>query len=47
LLGGEDSKCKILVVDPMLNIVYKQEYKQAGIDGEINRLLDKLSGGQK
>lgn len=46
-LGGEDSKCKVLVVDPALNIVYKQEYKQAGINSEIKPLLDKLSGGQK
>lgn len=46
-LGGEDSKCKVLVVDPALKVVYKQEYKQAGIDSEIKQLLDKLSGGQK
>ncbi len=46
-LGGEDSKCKVLIVDPALNIVYKQEYKQASIDSEIKPLLDKLSGGQK
>lgn len=31
-LGGEDSKCMVLVVDPALNIVYKQKYKQTGID---------------
>ena len=42
-----DSKCKILVVDPALNIVYKQEYKQTAIDSEIKPLLDKLSSGQK
>ena len=46
-LGGEDSKCKILVVDPALKVVYKQEYKQAGIASEIKPLLDELSGGQK
>lgn len=46
-IGGEDSKCMVLVVDPALNIVYKQEYKQAAIDSEIKPLLDKLSGGQK
>ena len=46
-LGGEDSKCIVLIVDPALNVVYKQEYKQAGIDREIKPLLDKLSGGQK
>lgn len=46
-LGGEDSKCKVLVVDPELKVVYKQEYKQAGIDSEIKPLLDELSGGQK
>jgi len=47
VLGGEDSKCKILVVDPALKVVYKQEYKQAGIDSEIKLLLAELSGGQK
>ena len=46
-LGGEDNKCKILVVDPALKVVYKQEYKQAGIDSEIKPLLAELSGGQK
>ena len=46
-LGGEDSKCTVLVVDPELNIVYKQEYKQTAIDSEIKPLLDKLSVGQK
>ncbi|MEK7079300.1 MAG: hypothetical protein AAB929_04485, partial [Patescibacteria group bacterium] len=46
-LGGEDSKCMILIVDPALNIVYKQEYKQASVNDEIKPLLDKLSGGQK
>ena len=46
-LEGEDSKCKILVVDPALNVVYKQEYKQAAIDNEIKPLLDELSGGKK
>ncbi len=47
VLGGEDSKCKVLIVDPALNIVYKQEYKRAGIDSEIKPLLAELSGGQK
>ena len=46
-LGGEDSKCMVLIVDPALNIVYKQEYKQAMIDSEIKPLLAELSGGQK
>jgi len=46
-VGGEDSKCKVLIVDPALNIVYRQEYKQAGIDSEIKPLLAELSGGQK
>ncbi|HHT9151320.1 MAG TPA: TlpA family protein disulfide reductase [Candidatus Wujingus californicus] len=46
-LGGEDSKCMVLIVDPALKAVYKQEYKQAGIDSEIKPLIDKLSGGQK
>ncbi|MDO8139997.1 MAG: redoxin domain-containing protein [Candidatus Brocadiales bacterium] len=46
-LGGEDNKCKILVVDPALKVAYKQEYKQAAIDSEIKPLLDELSGGQK
>ena len=46
-LGGEDNKCKILVVDPALKVVYKQEYKQAGIDNEIKQLLAELSSGQK
>ena len=46
-LGGEDSKCMVLIVDPALNVVYKQEYKQTGIDSEIKPLLAELSGGQK
>ena len=46
-LGGEDNKCKILVVDPALKVVYKQEYKPAGIDSEIKPLLAELSSGQK
>ena len=46
-LGGEDSKCKILVVDSALKVVYKQEYKQAGIASEIKPLLDELSSRQK
>ena len=47
VLGGEDNKCMVLVVDPALKVVYKQEYKQAAIDSEIKPLLDELSGGQK
>ena len=43
-LEGEDSKCKVLIVDPALKVVYKQEYKQAGINGEIKPLIDELSG---
>src|SRR3989337_1910608 len=39
-LGGDDSKCKVLVADPALKVVYKQEYKQAAIDSEIKPLLD-------
>jgi hypothetical protein len=46
-LGGEDSKCMVLVVDPALNIAYKQEYKQAAIDSEIKPLLAELSSGEK
>lgn len=46
-LGGEDSKCMVLVVDPALKVVYKQEYKQAGIDSEIKPLLAELSSGEK
>ena len=46
-LGGEDSKCMVLIVDPALKVVYKQEYKQAAIDSEIKPLLADLSGGQK
>ncbi len=46
-LGGEDNKCKILVVDPALKVAYKQEYKQAGIASEIKPLLAELSSGQK
>lgn len=41
-IGGEDSKCKILVVDPALKVVYNQEYKQAAIDSEVKPLIDKL-----
>jgi hypothetical protein len=46
-LGGEDSKCMVLIVDPALKVVYKQEYKQAAIDNEIKPLLAELSSGQK
>jgi len=46
-LGGEDSKCMVLVVDPALNIAYKQEYKQAGINSEIKPLLAELTNKQK
>src|SRR3990167_2943452 len=46
-LGGEDSKCMVLVVDPALKVVYKQEYKQATIDSEIKPLLAELSNKQK
>ena len=42
-LGGEDNKCIVLVVDPALKVVYKQEYKQAVINSEIKPLLDELS----
>jgi|GEM_PF-6592346 len=47
MLGGEDGKCKILVVNPALKVVYQQEYKQAGIASEIKPLLAELSGGKK
>ncbi len=46
-LGGEDNKCMVLVADPALKVVYKQEYKQAGIDSEIKPLLDELTSRQK
>ena len=46
-LGGEDNKCIVLVVDPALKVVYKQEYKQAAINSEIKPLLDELSSGKK
>ena len=46
-LGGEESKCMVLVVDPALKLVYKQEYKKAAIDSEIKPLLAELSSGQK
>ena len=46
-LGGEDSKCMVLVVDPTLNIAYKKEYKKAAINNEIKPLLDKLCSGQE
>ena len=46
-LGGEDSKCKILIVDSALEVVYKQEYKQTAIDSEIKPLLAELVRGQK
>jgi len=42
-LGGEDSKCKVLIVDSALIVVYKQEYKPAAIDSEIKLLLSELS----
>lgn len=47
VLGGEDSKCMVLIVDPTLKVVYKQEYKPAAIDSEIKPLLAELSSGQK
>jgi hypothetical protein len=46
-IGGEDSKCMVLVVDPELKVVYKQDYKQTAIDGEIKPLLAELSSGEK
>ena len=46
-LGGEDNKCKVLVVDPALKVAYKQEYKKPAIDGEIKPLIAQLSSGQK
>ena len=42
-LGGDDSKCKVLIVDPALNVVYNKEYKTTAIDSEIRPLLVKLS----
>ncbi len=47
VLGGEDSKCMVLVVDPALKVVYHQEYKLAAIDSEIKPLLAELSSGKK
>ena len=46
-LGGDESKCMVLIVDPGLKIVYKQKYKKAAVNGEIKPLLDELSSGQK
>jgi len=47
-LGGEDNKCKVLVVDPALKVVYKQEYKPAAIYSEKNRcLMNYLAGKSK
>lgn len=46
-LGGEDTKCMILIVDPALNVVYKKEYNRTAIDSEIKPLLDELSKEQK
>ena len=43
-LGGDDSKCKVLIVDPALNVVYNKEYKTTAIGSEIRPLLVKLSG---
>ena len=47
VLGGEDDKCKILIVDPALKVIYKQEYKKAAVDNEIKPWLAELSSGQK
>ena len=46
-LGGEDNKCKVLVVDPALKVVYKQEYKKSAIDREIKPLIAELSSKQE
>ena len=46
-LGGEDNKCKVLVVDPTLKVTYKQEYKKTAIDREVKPLLAELSSKQK
>ncbi len=46
-LGGVDNKCKILVVDPALKVVYHQEYHKPPIDVEIKSLIIRLSGEQK
>ncbi|MBI2471345.1 MAG: hypothetical protein HYV59_08905 [Planctomycetes bacterium] len=47
LLGGDESKCMVLIVDPGLKIVYKQKYKKAVVDSEIKPLLAELSQRQK
>ncbi|HHT9137848.1 MAG TPA: TlpA family protein disulfide reductase [Candidatus Wunengus sp. YC60] len=46
-LGGEDSKCIVLVVDPALKVVCKQEYKKTTIDSKIKPLIAELSQRQK
>ncbi|KAB2833778.1 MAG: hypothetical protein F9K48_07690 [Candidatus Brocadia sp.] len=46
-LGGVDNKCKILVIDPALKVVYHQEYHKPPIDVEIKSLITRLSGEQK
>ena len=46
-LGGEDNKCRILIVDQALKVVYNQEYHKPLVDGEIKTLITRLSGGQK
>ncbi|WKZ20257.1 MAG: hypothetical protein QY310_06745 [Candidatus Jettenia sp. CY-1] len=42
-LGGEDNKCKLLIVDPALKVVYNQECEKAAIESEIKPLLIELS----
>lgn len=46
-LGGVDNKCKILIVDQALKVVYHQDYHKPAVDGEIKSLIARLSGGQK
>lgn len=46
-LGGMDNKCKILIVDQALKIVYHQAYHKPLIDNEIKSLITGLSGEQK
>ncbi|TVM00560.1 MAG: hypothetical protein CV087_13235 [Candidatus Brocadia sp. WS118] len=46
-LGGLDNKCKILIVDQALKVVYHQAYHKPSIDGEIKTVITGLSGGQK
>lgn len=43
-LGGEDNKCKLLIIDSALKVAYNQEYEKAAIESELRPLLIELSG---